>query len=283
MKNIATHPIHAAPGAGTPAPAPVLSAAGEIRRAWLGTALCAAATAAASLPLLARAASPGPTPVEVWKDPNCGCCKDWVDHMQAHGFKATVHDTGNAAVREKLGLPQKLGSCHTALVGGYLVEGHVPAADVQRLLREKPRALGLAVPGMPVGSPGMDGAFYGGRRDAHDVLLVARDGSARVFTSYSAQPAAAGHADHGTTANTGSAPQAPDLSEGEVVRWDAATRRITLRHGELRNLDMPPMTMVFRVREAIPAAAQVPGARVRFLAERDAGGFVASRIEPAHP
>ncbi|WP_237711363.1 copper-binding protein [Paracidovorax oryzae] len=104
-----------------------------------------------------------------------------------------------------------------------------------------------------------------------------------MFTSYCAQPAAADHADHGTTANTGSAPQAPDLSEGEVVRWDAATRRITLRHGELRNLDMPPMTMVFRVREAIPAAAQVPGARVRFLAERDAGGFVASRIEPAHP
>lgn len=281
MKNIATHLTHAQ--------APVLSATGATgatgatRRAWLGTALCATATAAASLPLLARAASPGPTPVEVWKDPNCGCCKDWVDHMQAHGFKATVHDTGNAAVREKLGLPQKLGSCHTALVGGYLVEGHVPAADVQRLLRDKPRALGLAVPGMPVGSPGMDGAFYGGRRDAYDVLLVARDGSARVFTSYSMQPAAAGPADHRAAANTASTPQATDLSEGEVVRWDAATRRITLRHGELRNLDMPPMTMVFRVRDAVPAAAQVPGARVRFLAERDAGGFVASRIEPARP
>ncbi|AVT02380.1 DUF411 domain-containing protein [Paracidovorax avenae] len=250
------------------------------RRAWLASVLC---TTAAGLPWLAHAARPVPIAIEVWKDPNCGCCKDWVDHMQANGFQATVHDTGNAAVREKLGLPQKLGSCHTALVGGYLVEGHVPAADVQRLLRDKPRALGLAVPGMPVGSPGMDGAFYDGRRDAHDVLLVARDGSARVFTSYSAQPAAAGPADHGATANTGSAPQAADLSEGEVVRWDAATRRITLRHGELRNLDMPPMTMVFRVREAVPAAAQVPGARVRFLAERDAGGFVASRIDPAHP
>nr|WP_235492155.1 copper-binding protein [Paracidovorax avenae] len=97
------------------------------------------------------------------------------------------------------------------------------------------------------------------------------------------QPAAAGPADHRAAANTASTPQATDLSEGEVVRWDAATRRITLRHGELRNLGMPPMTMVFRVREAVPAAAQVPGARVRFLAERDAGGFVASRIEPARP
>nr|WP_269059209.1 copper-binding protein [Paracidovorax cattleyae] len=71
------------------------------------------------------------------------------------------------------------------------------------------------------------------------------------------------------------------MSDGEVVRWDAATRRITLRHGELRNLDMPAMTMVFRVRETIPEAVLVPGARVRFLAERDTGGFVASRIEPA--
>ncbi|MDT0138141.1 DUF411 domain-containing protein [Acidovorax sp. PRC11] len=161
----------------------------------MGTALCAtaaaAATLAATLPSRARAAGPAPvapaTAIEVWKDPNCGCCKDWVDHMQANGFQATVHDTGNTAVREKLGLPQKLGSCHTALVSDYLIEGHVPAADVQRLLREKPSALGLAVPGMPVGSPGMDGAFYGGRRDAYDVLLVARDGSTRVFASYAAQ------------------------------------------------------------------------------------------------
>lgn len=165
------------------------SAPGTTRRTWLGTALCAAAAAAVAttLPSRARAASPAPVAIEVWKDPNCGCCKDWVDHMQANGFQATVHDTGNTAVREKLGLPQKLGSCHTALVGGYLIEGHVPAADVQRLLREKPRALGLAVPGMPVGSPGMDGAFYRGRRDAYDVLLVARDGSTRVFASYAAQ------------------------------------------------------------------------------------------------
>lgn len=155
------------------------------RRRWIGQTL--PLLALASLPGLLRAAppaSPAATAVEVWKDPNCGCCKDWIDHMQAHGFQMTVHESGNAAVRSRLGLPAKLGSCHTALVGGYLLEGHVPAADVQRLLRDKPRALGLAVPGMPVGSPGMDGAIYGGRKDPYEVLLVARDGSTTVFSRY---------------------------------------------------------------------------------------------------
>lgn len=104
--------------------------------------------------------------------------------MQANGFAFTIHDSGNTAVRARLGLPQKLGSCHTALVGGYLIEGHVPASDVRALLQQKPQALGLAVPGMPVGSPGMDGPAYGNRRDPYDVLLVARDGSTRIFKRY---------------------------------------------------------------------------------------------------
>ncbi len=105
--------------------------------------------------------------------------------MKQHGFTVTAHDTGNNAVRARLGLAQKYGSCHTALVGGYVIEGHVHADDVRRLLRDKPVALGLAVPGMPVGSPGMDGAVYGGRRDKYDTLLVLRDGSSRVFRSHS--------------------------------------------------------------------------------------------------
>lgn len=128
-------------------------------------------------------------PVEVWKDPNCGCCQDWIDHMEANGFTVTTHNSGNNAVRAKLGLPVELGSCHTALVGGYVVEGHVPAADVHKLLKAKPKALGITVPGMPIGSPGMDGAVYGGRKDPYDVLLVTknmvRSGvSTSVFTSY---------------------------------------------------------------------------------------------------
>jgi hypothetical protein len=122
--------------------------------------------------------------IQVWKDPNCGCCKDWIDHLEKAGFTATISDQGNNAIRSKLGLPQKFGSCHTALVQGYVIEGHVPASDILKLLKIRPNALGLAVPGMPIGSPGMDGSVYGNRRDAFDVLLVQRDGTSKVFTSY---------------------------------------------------------------------------------------------------
>lgn len=122
--------------------------------------------------------------IEVWKDPSCGCCKDWVAHVERNGFKVTVYETGNNAKRAQLGMPRALGSCHTALVQGYVLEGHVPASDLLRLLKDKPQALGLAVPGMPVGSPGMDGPIYGGRRDPFDVLLVQKDGSSKVFKHY---------------------------------------------------------------------------------------------------
>ncbi len=147
--------------------------------------LLALTAAAGALPLAwaQRRAEPAapPVEVEVWKDASCGCCHDWIAHMQQHGFQLTAHDTGNAAVRARLGLAAKYGSCHTALVGGYVVEGHVHADDVRRLLRDKPRALGLAVPGMPIGSPGMDGAAYGGQRDPYQTLLVLHDGSSQVF------------------------------------------------------------------------------------------------------
>jgi hypothetical protein len=140
--------------------------------------------AIAALPFASLTQAQPKVLVEVWKDPNCGCCKDWVTYMEANGFAVKVNDTGNAAIRARLGIPQKLGSCHTALVGGYAIEGHVPAADVKRLLKDKPQAVGLAVPGMPVGSPGMDGKIYGDRRDAYDVLLLARDGSSKVYHHY---------------------------------------------------------------------------------------------------
>jgi len=133
---------------------------------------------------VAVAAPPLAVPVQVWKDPNCGCCKDWIAHLEQSGFRASVADQGNNAARVRLGVAQKFASCHTALVQDYVLEGHVPVADIQRLLKEKPKALGLAVPGMPIGSPGMDGAVYGGRRNAYQVLLIQKDGSAQVFTSY---------------------------------------------------------------------------------------------------
>jgi hypothetical protein len=144
-------------------------------------ALAAASAAALALPGLAQSTKPV---VEVWKDPNCGCCKDWIAHMQASGFTVKTYETGNNAARARLGLPEKFASCHTALVAGYVVEGHVPAREVQRLLKERPKALGLAVPGMPIGSPGMDGPEYKGRKDRYDVLLVNADGRSKIYQTY---------------------------------------------------------------------------------------------------
>lgn len=150
------------------------------RRQWMA----AVSGAAAALLVPAAWAQAQRQVVEVWKSPTCGCCKDWMRHLEANGFAVKAHDTGNNAARARLGMPQALGSCHTALVGGYVIEGHVPAADIQRLLRERPPALGLAVPGMPIGSPGMDGPEYRGRRDRYAVLLVQRDGRTQVFSAY---------------------------------------------------------------------------------------------------
>ena len=148
------------------------------RRAWLAG---SAVLALASSTMIAYAA---PATLQVWKDLNCGCCKDWIAHLEKNGFATTVIEQGNSAARARLGMPQKFGSCHTALVQGYVIEGHVPVADIQRLLKEKPKALGLSVPGMFIGSPGMDGPAYGGRRDAYQVLLIQRDGSNTVFNTY---------------------------------------------------------------------------------------------------
>ena len=122
--------------------------------------------------------------VEVWKSPTCGCCQEWITHLEANGFRVKVNDVGNTAARARLKIPMKLGSCHTAWVGRYAIEGHVPATDIRRLLKERPDAIGLAVPGMPLGSPGMDGAAYDNRQDPYDVLLIARDGSTQIFNSY---------------------------------------------------------------------------------------------------
>lgn len=143
--------------------------------------------AAMLLPVLGVQAKPTRVLIEVWKSPSCGCCKDWVAHLQDNGFEVQVHDvseSAKAAQRARLGMAEKYGSCHTAWVRGYVVEGHVPAGDIQTLLKQRPSALGLAVPGMPVGSPGMDGPAYGGHRDPYAVLLVQRNGSASVYAQH---------------------------------------------------------------------------------------------------
>ena len=148
------------------------------RRRWLALPLLLAVPAAWARP------NGHAVLVEVWKSPTCGCCKDWVTHLESNGFKVRTHDDGNTAVRQGLGMPVRLGSCHTASVGGYAIEGHVPAREIQRLLKDRPAAIGLAVPAMPIGSPGMDGPAYGQRKDPYDVLLVAKDGSTTPYQRY---------------------------------------------------------------------------------------------------
>jgi hypothetical protein len=136
------------------------------------------------LPMVGMAAQPPMPLVEVWKDPSCGCCKDWVAILEQAGFPVRVFETGNNAMRAQLGIPAKLGSCHTARVAGYAIEGHVPVREIQRLLREKPQAIGLTVPGMVVGSPGMDGPAYQGRKAPYAVLLVLPNKETAVYQQY---------------------------------------------------------------------------------------------------
>jgi len=139
--------------------------------------LLAAITLSAAGTSLAQAAET----VEIYKSPYCSCCGKWAEHMTKAGFTIKTHEVEDVpAMRRKLGMPEKLGSCHTAKVGDYLLEGHVPATDVKRLLKEKPKALGLAVPGMPTGSPGMDVP----NSPPYDTLLVQKDGATQVFAKH---------------------------------------------------------------------------------------------------
>ena len=139
-----------------------------------------------ALPLVAAATGSAQKPsstVVVYKDPGCGCCEKWVDHLKAHGFAATVTDDANMdAVKAKYKVPTAGRSCHTAIVEGYVIEGHVPAADIRRLLKERPAVVGLAVPGMPVGSPGME--IEGVKADAYKSFAWDKDGNSRVFATH---------------------------------------------------------------------------------------------------
>jgi len=132
--------------------------------------------ALASPPALA-----GPPTLQVFKSPACECCEKWVEHLRAHGFAVEVTDVPDVErIKREHRVPERVASCHTALIGEYFVEGHVPAADVKRLLKERPRIAGLAVPGMPVGSPGMEGPDP----EPFDVLAVDSEGQVKVFSSH---------------------------------------------------------------------------------------------------
>ena len=155
------------------------------RRAWIARMATTALGGAALTTLLPQisAAAPRPTPITVYKDPSCGCCKNWVEHLRANGFAPEVHDRSDMdALKDSLGVPTAIRSCHTGVVGKYVIEGHVPATDVKQLLATKPaKTVGLAVPGMPAGSPGME---MGGRVDRYDVIAFASGGATRVFARH---------------------------------------------------------------------------------------------------
>lgn len=135
----------------------------------------------ASLFALALPAAPAAPSMTVYKTATCGCCGKWVDHLKANGFVIKVEIVPDTAiVRQKYGVPGKLASCHTGVIGAYSIEGHVPAADIKRLLKEKPVGKGLAVPGMPMGSPGMEGP----QADAYATLLFDGEGRSTVFAKH---------------------------------------------------------------------------------------------------
>ncbi len=142
--------------------------------------LVLALTTGAAPPPATGAVAKKPT-ITVYKDPGCGCCKSWIEHLVKHGYRVDAKDTPEmTAIKRTLGVPDGLSACHTAVVNGYLIEGHVPAGDIARLLKEKPKVAGLAVPGMPMGSPGMEGP----RTQHYQVLSFDKAGKTKVFASY---------------------------------------------------------------------------------------------------
>ncbi len=137
-------------------------------------------TTGAARPRAVTAPAKEPT-ITVYKDASCGCCKSWIEHLIKHGYRVDAKDSPDMTeVKRSLGIPDALSACHTAVVNGYLIEGHVPAADIARLLKEKPKVAGLAVPGMPMGSPGMEGP----RKEHYKVLSFDKAGKTRIFASY---------------------------------------------------------------------------------------------------
>lgn len=122
--------------------------------------------------------------IDVWKSPTCSCCGKWVKYLEANGFTVTSHNTNASAldrIKRQAGIGELFASCHTAKIDGYVIEGHVPAADIKRLVAERPDALGLTVPGMPASSPGM---AQGDETEPYDVLLIKKDGTAEIFTRH---------------------------------------------------------------------------------------------------
>jgi Cu/Ag efflux protein CusF len=201
----------------------------------------------------ARLHAAASTPMEVWTGPSCSCCHDWIAHLQANGFAVTTHDGGNMDARGRLGMPIRYASCHTGEVGGYAIEGHVPASEIHRLLEERPDAIGLSVPAMPRGSPGMDGPVYGGVHDPYDVLLIQRNGTSTLYRSY--RSSHSHDAQHQSTSHS---------AEGILTAIDRAAGTVSISHNAIASIGWPAMTMNFTLADPKSVAGFTPGQRVVF-------------------
>jgi hypothetical protein len=152
-----------------------------VRTLALGVSAVVLGLTTGAAPLPPASAGPKTPIVTVYKDAGCGCCKSWIAHLIKHGYRVDAKDTPDMTeVKRALGVPDAVTACHTAVVNGYLIEGHVPAADIARLLKEKPKVAGLAVPGMPMGSPGMEGP----RKQHYQVLSFDKTGKTKIFATY---------------------------------------------------------------------------------------------------
>lgn len=263
-------------------------------------------------PALAQV-DPATLQIKVYKSPTCGCCSDWIKLLENSGFTVSATNVPDSRFyRARFGVPSKYGSCHTGLTGDYMIEGHVPAKDIKRLLREKPSALGPAVPGMPIGSPGMDTPSYNGHVDPYDVLLVQAGGRARVHFVRTAgaalmrefcdrenetmnkprilaalvlgiavaAPAVGQHAGHGA-ATKPAATASTEQADGEVRRVDKARSAVVLKHGEVRNLGMGAMTMTFKLQDPAMADQLASGDKVRFSAIQKGDELIVTSIRKA--
>jgi Cu/Ag efflux protein CusF len=231
--------------------------------------------AALAFGMVTNAHAAGPV-IEVFKSATCGCCAAWVEHLRANGFETKVNDVSDpSAYRARFGVPNELGACHTAVVDGYAIEGHVPAREIKRLLAERPKARGLAVPGMPLGSPGMEGA----RVDPYNVLLIGQDSTHRVYAQYGAATEPTRKDDATRRADAGKQNTQAALTDGEIRKVDKEGKKVTIKHGPIQNLDMPAMTMAFQVRDQSMLEQIKTGDKVKFQVEKIGGAFVVTRIE----
>jgi hypothetical protein len=153
------------------------------RRTFVAQAAGVVLTSLGGRAMLAQASNDPATPIAVYKSASCGCCAKWVDHLRATGFSPTIHDEADMdAVKDRLGVPKDVRSCHTAVLDRYLIEGHVPAGDLRSLLAKHPAVAGLAVPGMPGGTPGM--AAPGAPAEPYEVVAFQLDGTTRSYASH---------------------------------------------------------------------------------------------------